>query len=75
MRWNRLLSSARPHKSGDPVYAMVRPSTVPHCRTRAVRSQIGRDGDDHALDDIATRAPTTPERLVTLRSLSRGFER
>ena len=30
---------------------------------------------DDAIGDIATQAPTTPERLAALRSLPRGFER
>jgi len=30
---------------------------------------------DDAIGDIAVQAPTTPERLATLRSLPRGFER
>jgi ribonuclease D len=35
----------------------------------------GRVLKDDALGDIATHAPTTPERLGALRSLPRGFER
>ena len=35
----------------------------------------GRVLKDDALGDIATHAPTTPERLAALRSLPRGFER
>jgi ribonuclease D len=35
----------------------------------------GRVLKDDALGDIATHAPTTPERLASLRSLPRGFER
>jgi ribonuclease D len=35
----------------------------------------GRVLKDDALGDIATHAPTTPEKLATLRSLPRGFER
>jgi ribonuclease D len=35
----------------------------------------GRVLKDEALGDIATHAPTTPERLAALRSLPRGFER
>jgi ribonuclease D len=35
----------------------------------------GRVLKDDALGDIAIHAPTTPERLATLRSLPRGFER
>jgi ribonuclease D len=35
----------------------------------------GRVLKDDALGDIATHAPTTPERLGSLRSLPRGFER
>jgi len=35
----------------------------------------GRVLKDEAIGDIATHAPTTPERLASLRSLPRGFER
>jgi ribonuclease D len=35
----------------------------------------GRVLKDEAIGDIATHAPTTPERLSSLRSLPRGFER
>jgi ribonuclease D len=35
----------------------------------------GRIVKDDALGDIATHAPTTPEKLGTLRSIPRGFER
>jgi ribonuclease D len=35
----------------------------------------GRVLKDEAIGDIATHAPTTPERLAALRSLPRGFER
>jgi ribonuclease D len=35
----------------------------------------GRVLKDDAISDIATHAPTTPERLASLRSLPRGFER
>jgi ribonuclease D len=35
----------------------------------------GRVLKDDALGDIATHAPTTPEKLAALRSLPRGFER
>ncbi len=35
----------------------------------------GRVLKDDAIGDIATHAPTTPERLAALRSLPRGFER
>jgi ribonuclease D len=35
----------------------------------------GRVLKDEVLGDIAVQAPTTPERLATLRSLPRGFER
>jgi ribonuclease D len=35
----------------------------------------GRVLKDDAIGDIATHAPTTPERLASLRSLPRGFER
>jgi ribonuclease D len=35
----------------------------------------GRVLKDDAIGDIATQAPTTPERLGTLRSLPKGFER
>jgi ribonuclease D len=35
----------------------------------------GRVLKDDALGDVATHAPTTPERLAGLRSLPRGFER
>jgi ribonuclease D len=35
----------------------------------------GRVLKDDALGDIATHAPTTPEKLASLRSLPRGFER
>ena len=35
----------------------------------------GRVLKDDVLGDIATQAPTTPEKLAALRSLPRGFER
>ena len=35
----------------------------------------GRVLKDEAIGDIATHAPTTPDRLASLRSLPRGFER
>ena len=35
----------------------------------------GRMLKDDAIGDIATHAPTTPERLASLRSLPRGFKR
>jgi ribonuclease D len=35
----------------------------------------GRVLKDEAIGDIATHAPTTPDRLAALRSLPRGFER
>jgi ribonuclease D len=35
----------------------------------------GRVLKDEAIGDIATHAPTTPEKLAALRSLPRGFER
>src|SRR5215813_2737706 len=35
----------------------------------------GRILKDEAISDIAVHAPTTPERLATLRSLPKGFER
>jgi ribonuclease D len=35
----------------------------------------GRVLKDEAIGDIATHAPTTPERLANLRSLPKGFER
>lgn len=43
-------------------------------REREAQSR-GRVLKDDAIGDIATHAPTTPERLASLRSLPRGFER
>ena len=69
--------SRRPLSPAQVAYAI---SDVTHLRDvfmslSADLHKRGRVLKDDALGDIATHAPTTPERLAALRSLPRGFER
>ena len=70
--WERLKTRVRkPRKLGVLI-------EVAAWREREAQSRDvprGRVLKDDAIGDIATQAPTTPEKLAALRSLPRGFER
>ncbi len=72
MAWQRLKTRVRKPKDLA-VLMEVAAWREREAQSRDVpRSRILKDD---AIGDIATQAPTTPERLATLRSLPKGFER
>src|SRR6202035_504572 len=70
--WERLKTRVRRPKE---LAVLIEVATSREREAQSRDVPRGRVLKDEAIGDIATHAPTTPERLASLRSLPRGFER